>query len=444
MNFVESFNMFSTESKQIPCVKSSGAPTKATEGAVGLLYMDTDTGDTYKCVSVSDGVYAWTPTNDMVDDETVSNNPWSSKNIIDNICPPFEVSGAVVTCEPIEGYPLSVTASADATKVTRCGKTLLQYPYSMGNRNVSGITITDNGDGSITLNGTCTAQIYHNLKESDGINFAGEYMATGSDGTKLKNGYAFSLVNGNSDIFMCNTGSGVIYISVKKDVTVNNLTVYPQVEYGTAVTEWEPYVGGTFDIETDTPTSPGKNLFNIDAGFTGVNNGKATVKNGVLTVHGQMVNAARISIEPNTTYTLSFKSRRTGERGGGVYVRTYDSSNVATEVLKYKADIINGTYQIITPADAVELEISFYGSNVNTDATNYSVFTEIQLELGDTATEYEPYFGESYREGIEIPALQGVNTIYTDAGYVSVTGRSDYIALLNKLTNTIISLGGNV
>jgi len=36
-----------------------GAPTTATEGAVGMLYMDTDTGELYKCTAVADGAYTW-------------------------------------------------------------------------------------------------------------------------------------------------------------------------------------------------------------------------------------------------------------------------------------------------------------------------------------------------------------------------------------------------
>lgn len=47
---------------------------------------------------------------------------WSSQNIIDRLCPAFEESGAIVSCEPIEGYPLSVTAQEGATTITRTGE----------------------------------------------------------------------------------------------------------------------------------------------------------------------------------------------------------------------------------------------------------------------------------------------------------------------------------
>lgn len=59
MNYVESFNLFGIEAKEIPCIKGSGAPTTATAGAVGLLYMNTDNGDMYKCIAVTGSVYTW-------------------------------------------------------------------------------------------------------------------------------------------------------------------------------------------------------------------------------------------------------------------------------------------------------------------------------------------------------------------------------------------------
>ena len=59
MNYVESLDLLGSEVKQIPNITGAGAPTTATEGAVGCLYMDTTTGDMYKCTAASDGVYTW-------------------------------------------------------------------------------------------------------------------------------------------------------------------------------------------------------------------------------------------------------------------------------------------------------------------------------------------------------------------------------------------------
>lgn len=61
MNYVKHLNALGLEMRQLPCYPGKGAPTSATEGAVGDLYMDTDTGAVYKCTGVADGAYTWEP-----------------------------------------------------------------------------------------------------------------------------------------------------------------------------------------------------------------------------------------------------------------------------------------------------------------------------------------------------------------------------------------------
>lgn len=45
------------------------------------------------------------------DDQNVGKNPWSSKQIIDALCPEFTENGNPVTCYPVENYPLDIVAS---------------------------------------------------------------------------------------------------------------------------------------------------------------------------------------------------------------------------------------------------------------------------------------------------------------------------------------------
>lgn len=59
MNYVDHFNLFGIDAKQIPCDTGEGDPTTATVGPVGGFYMNTLTGDVYKCVSAAGGVYSW-------------------------------------------------------------------------------------------------------------------------------------------------------------------------------------------------------------------------------------------------------------------------------------------------------------------------------------------------------------------------------------------------
>lgn len=59
MNFVEYQDFLGTPIKEIPCIRGNGAPTETTNGDVGVLYMDINTGDIYKCISAENGIYIW-------------------------------------------------------------------------------------------------------------------------------------------------------------------------------------------------------------------------------------------------------------------------------------------------------------------------------------------------------------------------------------------------
>lgn len=72
MEHVKSFDLFGVPVKQIPSITGSGEPTVDTEGAVGCLYMDTDTGSLYKCTSIINGIYTWLPVENNVIVKTVN------------------------------------------------------------------------------------------------------------------------------------------------------------------------------------------------------------------------------------------------------------------------------------------------------------------------------------------------------------------------------------
>lgn len=50
----------------------------------------------------------------QIDDTRITmENPWSSRKIIDTLCPEFSVSGNPVTCTPVEGYPLGAVVTLE-------------------------------------------------------------------------------------------------------------------------------------------------------------------------------------------------------------------------------------------------------------------------------------------------------------------------------------------
>lgn len=139
------------------------------------------------------------------------------------------------------------------------GKNRFKYPYTDTTKTVNGITFTDNGDGSITINGTATAQANFYIKS--GV-WRFDPNNTIEEGT-----YSINNISRNGNIFLClnlydaegnpstyvQSSSGAASFTVNKTMslsnprivvyngqTVNNLTVCPQLELGSVSTEPEP------------------------------------------------------------------------------------------------------------------------------------------------------------------------------------------------------------
>lgn len=118
----------------------------------------------------------------------------------------------------------------------------------------------------------------------------------------------------------------------------------------------------------------------------------------------------------------------------------------------YTKSGLSSSTNVYYDADKVRLG-SEYGNTFTTPENCYFVrfnslidgYATPQLEVGSTITEYEVGRGiEEFAVGETIPALSGVNTLWADTGEITVTGRADPIVVIEKLTNAIIALGGNV
>ena len=59
INQVEYFNILGTKVRQNSCMTGSGAPSSTLEALVGMLYMDTDSGEIYKCTSSNYNGSTW-------------------------------------------------------------------------------------------------------------------------------------------------------------------------------------------------------------------------------------------------------------------------------------------------------------------------------------------------------------------------------------------------
>lgn len=111
----------------------------------------------------------------QADDTAVSTeSTWSSRHIVDMLCPPLEASGNPVQCYPVSGYPLGVKASwgprqegsgdpspenvraitgLDEVRVQRCGANLLDFSkitFSQGDID-GGLVAIDYAQRKITI-----------------------------------------------------------------------------------------------------------------------------------------------------------------------------------------------------------------------------------------------------------------------------------------------------
>lgn len=149
-----------------------------------------------------------------------------------------------------EGYK-----SAKVTELKSNGKNMLDYRKARNSFTANGITFTNNGDGSFTVDGTATAQATYYIHE-----------ISKNDILPLKAGVAYTISGAAYGVGICvydenwkvyNTDSTKdktftltydslkygFYLYVAKGKTLNNVTVYPQLEIGSMATEFRAYNG---------------------------------------------------------------------------------------------------------------------------------------------------------------------------------------------------------
>ena len=173
-------------------------------------------------------------------------------------------SGEVIRVGDVSaiGHKLKVSLTSDAVtdfscvSVSRYGKNLLPYPYSSGGFTLYGITFTDNGDGTITANGTATATVNFSIQKISVNLPAGKYTFSGCPLGGGNNKYLINYAayfNGSAIADTWETGNGATFNApngitqlffacrVYQGMTVEKLVFKPQYEYGATKSDYEPY-----------------------------------------------------------------------------------------------------------------------------------------------------------------------------------------------------------
>lgn len=141
---------------------------------------------------------------------------------------------------------ISKVSGSDANLI-KSGKNLIPYPYADTTKTVSGITFTDNGDGTITANGTATGNADFMVSDSIAVK-KGMTISGAPDGSRpetfeiqaYKSGDEMISTNGIYSPTAIVDFVSPVRIRIRSGYTANNLVFKPQLEYGTA-TEFEIY-----------------------------------------------------------------------------------------------------------------------------------------------------------------------------------------------------------
>ena len=328
------------------------------------------------------------------------------------------------------------------------GKNLIKYPYAKTAQTVNGITFTDNGDGTITVNGTAT-------KNAD-FSFTPSLVAEHDKALTLDTDKIYTLsgcpIGGDKNTYFIHTnwfldgiwhsygddlGSGLTFnpqydsgkfsllIRIASGTTCDNLVFRPQLELGDTATDYEPPITGR---ELTVGVS-GKNLIpypyiettKTASGITWADNGDGSIiANGTSTAQTWFVIFNNVTFNRGT-YTLS------GNQSGGRL--KYDINFIWTDNNGKKHWIIdygNGITFTLPYHVTVNLLLRVYDKT-----TVDNIVFRPQLEYGSTATEYEPYHGSTttitpdsnpYVIPNDIRQQDGLNTISVSEGEISVVG----------------------
>jgi hypothetical protein len=397
----------------------------------------------------------------QIDDAAVSEDaPWSSKHIIDMLCPPLEESGNPVVCYPVAGYPLDVTAKwepvqegsgtpshenirpikgRDSVKVERCGENLFDIAK------VTETNILTKTDRQITLKAG-RGYNYDLFVSSEGLTtdvptnlldrlpffpkgtYKISYNTTDPDVSLsivavAKDGSVTVITTNIQSAFTLSYGTLIsIRCSIIEEVTLSNI----QITIGaTAPTTYTPYTGQTntltlpetvCDGEVDAVTGDGKETWKL-----ATLDGNSTVttyreNDDTDTYKGFAVYNAIAGADIHNNAACSHFKRGLAS-SQGYYPNTFLAHS-------------NGTLYIRTEIPGIT-SVETFKAYI---AAQYAAGTPVQV--GYKLAEPVPFTATGAQA---LPALAGVNTVLTDANSMTVTGRADPIKRITDLEDATAS-----
>lgn len=236
--------------------------------------------------------------------------------------------------------------------------------------------------------------------------------------------------------------SGYIDISfARKGGSGNNLLGWVdiknlQVEIGTTPTAYTPFVADFSDCKVK---ACGKNLFNYEDFMRRWDNGEYYLDSG------NAYYVLAIQLKPNTKYYL----KANGVRGSGVVIMSVNES-VNSNYDKAISITSNwGAENAVTTGESGKIYIGTpYAHQVTRELFENAL---VQIEYGSTFTAFEPYIGAEYTASADgtvegVKSISPVMNLSTDKAGAIIDAECflDPQAVITDLTNTVITLGGEI
>ena len=293
------------------------------------------------------------------------------------------------------------------------------------------VTFTVNADGTISLSGTANALTVRQINQSVTLP-AGTYIVSGCPSGGGNSSYSLRVGNvivdetGNGASFTLNAETTTsVSLIIRNGVNVTGKVFKPMICLSTATdpTVFAPYenicpISGHTEVNV---YRTGKNLFDFKSDYSGWGGGyiktDGTASGTTPTAPAYERVSPFIGIEGGTAYTFSVNVDTTSQKSMNWALYDADKNFISgTHGGQYSSAPVT----VIAPSTAAYFRVSL---------RTYNIAKDYQLELGSTATDYEPYAGQTYN----VPLGQTVygGTLNVTTGVLTINRAITTIGALN-------------
>lgn len=174
---------------------------------------------------------------------------------------PFEwntVQGTELNVSDCIGGKGKIEVKGNTEQKQLSGKNLLNFS-KWTSKEVNGVRWTNNGDGTVTANGTATDNSDFYVIKDYSTKYTGDYTISGCpSGGSATTYYVLQDIGNKSDFGngvtkSFNNESFAVRLRIMKGYTANGILFRPMIELGTTKTDFEPYCGGQASPNPDYP-----------------------------------------------------------------------------------------------------------------------------------------------------------------------------------------------